>query len=383
MSHMPQPERVVTFRPRTVLQVTAVLLGVALALWVVFKAIQVLTWVAVALFLTLALNPAVGALEQRGWRRGRATAVIFLVAIAILVALGFLFIPTLVHQVTGFANAVPGYVDDLTKGRGPLGFLERKYHIVEKIRQSTGGGGVTKLAGGAGAVLSLTQSVITAVVGFVTIIFLTIFMLLEGPIWWERGLSMLTPEQRPRWRNVGRQIGRTVSGYVTGNLLISVIAGFSSAIVLLITGVPFPFALGLLVAILDLIPLAGATLAGILLAVVSFLTSVPAGIIVLSFFILYQQVENHVLQPLVYGRTVQLSPLVVLIAILIGSQLAGVLGALGAIPVAGTLQIILLDWLRHRRRAREDLDEEEETGSVAAEAVDPDELEGAASAQSP
>jgi predicted PurR-regulated permease PerM len=376
---MPQPERVVIFRPRTILQVTALLLGVALGLWVLFKAIQIITWVFVALFLTLALNPAVGALEQRGWRRGRATAVIFLAVILVLVALGFLFIPTLVHQITGFADAVPGYVNDLTKGKGPLGFLERKYHIVEKVREASGGGGVTKLAGGAGAVLSLTQSVITAVVGTVTIVFLTIFMLLEGPTWWERGLALVAPASRPRWRNVGRQIGRTVSGYVTGNLVISVIAGVSSAIVLLIMGVPFPFALGLLVAILDLIPLAGATLAGILLGIVGFLTSVTAGIVVLAFFILYQQVENHVLQPLVYGRTVQLSPLVVLIAILIGSQLAGVLGALGAIPVAGTLQIILLDWLAHRRRARDDLDEEEQPGSVAAEAVDPERLEQAAS----
>jgi predicted PurR-regulated permease PerM len=376
---MPQPERVVIFRPRTILQVTALLLGVALGLWVLFEAIQIITWVFVALFLTLALNPAVSALEQRGWRRGQATAVIFLVVILVLVGLGFLFIPTLVHQITGFADAVPGYVHDLTKGRGPLGFLERKYHIVEKIRQASGGGGVTKLAGGAGAVLSLTQSVITAVVGTVTIIFLTIFMLLEGPTWWDRGLSLLGPASRPRWRNVGHQIGRTVSGYVTGNLAISIVAGVSSAIVLLILGVPFPFALGLLVAILDLIPLAGATLAGILLGIVGFLTSVTAGIVVLAFFIVYQQVENHVLQPLVYGRTVQLSPLVVLIAILIGSQLAGVLGALGAIPVAGTLQILLLDWLTHRRRGREDLDEGDQPGAVAAEAVDPERLEKAAS----
>ena len=117
-------------------------------------------------------------------------------------------------------------------------------------------------------------------------------------------------------------------------------------------GVPFALALGLVVAVLDLIPLAGATLAGLLLATVGFLTSLTAGIVLLVFFILYQQVENHVLQPLVYGRTVQLSPLVVLIAILIGTEVAGILGALGAIPVAGTLQILLQDWLAHRRMRR-------------------------------
>ena len=116
-------------------------------------------------------------------------------------------------------------------------------------------------------------------------------------------------------------------------------------------GVPFAVALGLLVAILDLIPLAGATIAAILVSTVAFLDSTKSGVIVLVFFIVYQQLENHVLQPIVYGRTVQLSPLAVLIAVLIGAELAGVIGALAAIPVAGTIQVILVDWLNHRRGA--------------------------------
>jgi predicted PurR-regulated permease PerM len=114
-------------------------------------------------------------------------------------------------------------------------------------------------------------------------------------------------------------------------------------------GVPYAIALGLLVAILDLIPLAGATIAAVAVSTVAFLDSIQSGIIVLVFFIVYQQLENHVLQPIVYGRTVQLSPLAVLIAVLIGAELAGVIGALAAIPVAGTIQVILVDWLAHRR----------------------------------
>jgi predicted PurR-regulated permease PerM len=278
-------------------------------------------------------------------------------------------VPPVVDQVTGLGHALPGYIHQLTAGRGPLGFLERDYHIVEKARQAvSNGGGGAKVLGGAGTVVSLTKSVITGVVGFVTIVFLTFFMILEGPTWVERGLELVPASSRPRWRNIGHQIGRTISGYVTGNLLISVIAGTSSAIVLAIMGVPFPVALGLLVAILDLVPLAGATLAGIVLASVGFLTSVTAGIVVVAFFVLYQQVENHVLQPLVYGRTVQLSPLVVLIAILIGAEVAGVLGALGAIPIAGTIQILLVDWLRHRRG--EASVNGGQTVAVAAEAVE-------------
>ncbi len=127
------------------------------------------------------------------------------------------------------------------------------------------------------------------------------------------------------------------------------IAGASTTVVLLIMGVPYAVALGLVVAILDLIPLAGATLAAIIVGAVSFIHSIPAGIVVIAFFIVYQQIENHVLQPLVYSRTVQLSPLAILVSVLIGAKVAGVLGALAAIPVAGTIQVLLLAWLKHRR----------------------------------
>jgi predicted PurR-regulated permease PerM len=190
---------------------------------------------------------------------------------------------------------------------------------------------------------------VTAVIATVTIAFLTFFMLLEGPAWVERFYSLLPAEQQPRWRKIGHDIYDTIGGYVTGNLAISLIAGVVSTAVLLALDVPFAVALGLLVAILDLIPLAGATIAAILVTTVAFLDSTTSGVIVLIFFILYQQLENHVLQPIVYGRTVKLSPLAVLIAVLIGAELAGVVGALAAIPVAGTIQVILVDWLERRR----------------------------------
>jgi predicted PurR-regulated permease PerM len=359
-------ERVVQFRPRTVLQVAGLLIGVALALYVVWISIRVITWIFVALFLALALDPAVRFLQEKGLRRrGAAAAVIYGGAIAAAGLLAALLVPPLVDEAEGLVDAFPGYVADITAGRGPLGFLERDYQIVDKVREATEGGGASFL-GGAGTVLDVGRGVLTGIVGFITIVFLTLFMILEGPTWWERTLGLMPQASRPRWRNVGHRIAQTVSGYVTGNLLLSVIAGISATIVMLILGVPFPLALGLLVAILDLIPLAGATLAGILLTTVGLLTSLTAGIVLLVFIIVYQQIENHVLQPLVYGRTVQLSPLVVLIAILIGTEVAGILGALGAIPVAGTLQILLLDWLHHRRM------NEEEGGpaAVAAEAVE-------------
>jgi predicted PurR-regulated permease PerM len=274
--------------------------------------------------------------------------------VALVAAVAALFVPTVVSQVSDFVDAIPAYVRDLTQGRGRLGFLETKYHVVERVQDAINnrqGGGL--LGSGAGTLISVTKGIITGVVATVTIIFMTLFMLLEGPAWMERFHALAPSEQQQRWRDVTRDIYRSVGGYVTGNLLISVIAGTASTIVLLILGVPFAVALGLLVAILDLIPLAGATLAAIIVTLVGLSHSLTAAIVLAIFFVVYQQVENHLLQPLVYGRTVKLSPLAVLISVLIGAEVAGVLGALAAIPVAGTFQILLVDWQRERqRRAR-------------------------------
>jgi predicted PurR-regulated permease PerM len=346
-------ERVVTFRPKTVLSVAGMLLALAILVWVVWVSRRVLIWVLVSVFLAMALNPAVDGLQRRGIRRrGVAVTIVFVLVVLVIAGLGALIIPQLVTQVNDLVDAAPGYVHDLTKGRGPLGFLETKYHVVERVQEAVEGRGAGRIAGGASAALDVARSVITFVVSVVTITFLTIFMLLEGPAWIERLLALMPEDSRPRWEAIGRDIYRTVGGYVTGNLLISLIAGVSTTVVLLALGVPFALALGLLVAILDLIPLAGATLAAVIVTLVALTQSPTSAIIVLAFFIVYQQLENHLLQPVVYGRTVQLSPLAVLISVLVGAEVAGIVGALSAIPVAGTIQILIVDWLRVRRERR-------------------------------
>ena len=343
-------ERLVRFRPRAILVVLGTILAGVVLIQVVQAAAGILIWIFVAIFLALALNPAVEWMQQHGVaRRGLAVAIVFVGAIVAIAALGVTIIPTIVAQVNDFVDAVPGYVEDLTAGRGRLGFLEREYQITERVREALSEGGASKVLGISGTALAVTKGVVTAVVATLTIAFLTLFMLLEGPAWVERLYGLLPEEQQPRWRKIGHDIYRTIGGYVTGNLTISLIAGVVSTVVLLVVGVPFALALGLLVAILDLIPLAGATIAAILVTTVAFLDTTTAGIIVLIFFVVYQQLENHVLQPVVYGRTVQLSPLAVLIAVLIGAELAGVIGALAAIPVAGAIQVILVDWRQHRR----------------------------------
>jgi predicted PurR-regulated permease PerM len=346
---MPE-ERLVRFRPRAILVVLGIILAAIVMIEVVQAARGVLIWIGVAIFLALALNPAVEWLLARGVpRRGLAVAITVITAILAVAALAATIVPSLVSEVNDFADAVPGYVEDLTAGRGRLGFLEREYQITERVREAIENGGASRILGLSGTALAITKGVVMAVVATVTIVFLTVFMLLEGPRWVERFYNLLPAEKQPRWRRIGREINRTVAGYVTGNLTISLIAGVVTTIVLSVVGVPYALALGLLVAILDLIPLAGATIAAIAVSTVAFLDSTQSGIIVLIFFILYQQLENHVLQPVVYGRTVQLSPLVVLIAVLIGAELAGVIGALAAIPVAGTIQVIVVDWMAHRR----------------------------------
>ena len=346
-------ERVVRFRTRTIFAVLAAVIAVAILINVVAIARQVLTWILISLFLALALNPAVEFLQRHGVRhRGLASGLTYLVLLSVIAALGATVVPVVVDQVNAFVNALPGYVQDVTEGRGRLGFLEERYDVTERVRAAVEDGGAARLLGFSGAALAVTKGVLTAIVAIVTITFMTFFMLLEGPAWVERAYSLFSPQSQQRWRNVGHGIYRTIGGYVTGNLTISLIAGVVSSIVLALAGVKYAIALGLVVALLDLIPLAGATLAAIIVTSVAFLDSVEKGLIVLVFFIVYQQLENHVLQPLVYGRTVRLSPLAVLIAVLIGAELAGVLGALGAIPVAGTIQILLADWLEHRGSAQ-------------------------------
>jgi predicted PurR-regulated permease PerM len=342
-------ERVVRFSPRAVLLVIGLVLATLLALRLLWLTRDLVVWLLVALFLAMALNPAVEWVQRHGVRRrGLAVAIVVAAALLVAVGIGALFIPTLVSEIHDFANAVPGYVDDLTKGRGKLGFLERNYQIVEKIRKALSKGGVTGVLGLTGTAVSVTKSIFNAIIAVVTITFLTLFMLLEGPIWVDRFYALLPDRSRHRWRRVGGDIYRSVGGYVTGNLAISVLAGIGATIVLLVLGVDFAVALGVLVGLFDLIPLAGATIAAVIVSTVGFLHSTTAGIVLVVYFVLYQQLENQVIQPLVYGRTVRLSPLVVLVAVLAGAQLAGIIGALGAIPIAAAIQVVVLDILAQR-----------------------------------
>jgi len=352
MATSPTTERVVYIRPRTILQVLGIVLATLAILAFVYLAWHIITWILVAIFLALALNPAVEKFERRGMRRGYASATVFLLALAAIVGLGFLVLPPLVRQVTDFIQAVPDLVDDLVAGRGTLGFLQRDYHIVDRIRAAIEDNGVGGVLGVTAPAIAVAQSLFSVIIGSVAIAFLTYFMLLDGPRMVERFYAVLPESARPRWQRVGHEIYRTVGGYVTGNILISVIAGVAAMVALFAVGSSYSVALAVVVAILDLVPLAGATMAAVIVSTVVFVElGWVRGVIIIVFFLLYQQLENHVLQPIIYGRTVQLSPLIVLISVLIGAELAGILGALAAIPVAGIIQAIGREILRYRSEA--------------------------------
>jgi predicted PurR-regulated permease PerM len=345
-------ERIVYFRPRAILIVLGIILSAAAILALLYLAWHVITWILIALFLALALNPAVEFFQQRGLPRGWSSFIVFFLALIAFTALGLLLIPPLVNQITAFVEDVPRLTEDLIAGRGSLGFLQDDYQLVDRVRDAVeeqGAGGVLGLTE---VGFALARGIISFVVGTVAIAFLTFFMLLEGPRLTQRFRDFLPETIRPRWERISSDIYRTVGGYVSGNLLISLIAGIVSAAVLFGLGSDYAVALAVLVAVLDLVPLAGATLAAVIVSTVVFIDlGWVRGVIIVCFFVLYQQLENHILQPVIYGRTVQLSPLTVLMAVLIGAELVGILGALAAIPVAGIVQAVFREILLWRREA--------------------------------
>ncbi len=154
----------------------------------------------IALFLALALNPAVESVQRRGLGRGSAVGVVYVLALAVLALLGSVFIPPLVDQISKLVNALPSLVDELTKGHGPLGFLERKYQVVERVRSATTGQNAGGVLGQAGSALAAVEGIAATVVGSIIIAFLTFFMLLEGPDW-RRRCTELIPERNPRRRS--------------------------------------------------------------------------------------------------------------------------------------------------------------------------------------
>ena len=298
----------VTIAPRTVVGVVAVVIGGLALVAFVYAARSILLELVVAIVLAMAAEPLVQVFENRGLKRGTAVGISFAIAAVAALVFAYLLVAPLVHETRHFVAAAPGLVDELTHGHGRLGFLEQRFHVVERTRDALRSRPASATAGPA---LDRLGSAVHTGGAILFVAFLTLFVQLGGRQWY-RSLVELAPEAaRPRIRRMGEGIADSVGGYVAGNLLISVVAGTVATIALLATGVPYAVPLGLLVAILDLIPMVGATIGTVVAAAVALTQGVPEAVIVVVVLVLYQQVENHSLQQLVYHRTVKLAPLTI------------------------------------------------------------------------
>jgi predicted PurR-regulated permease PerM len=358
----------------------AVTIGMVLAtgalLLLVWEVRRVLSWIVVAALLAIVLGPVVDLTERRlHLRRSVATLLVFVVAVVAFAGILTVFIRPLATEGAQLVDKAPTYIDQARAGRGPVGALIKRYKLDQYVARNQArlreiGSHITTPA------IGVLRSVFSTLVGLVSIFVLTFLMVLQGPKLLSAWIAALPERRRERVRRVAADSAKAVTGYVTGNLVISVIAGGLTFIVLWILGVPYKGVVALFVGFADLIPLVGATLGAVVAVIVAALHSLTAAIVMIVFFIVYQQAENHLLQPVVMSRTVELSALTVLVSVLIGVELLGFLGALLAIPIAGVLSVIcrdIYDSYRGRLKPEPTTGEDEVPTSNSAAPLEPGE----------
>ena len=317
---------------RTIVRVIALVLAAAAAVKIVGAVSHVLTWIAVSVFLAVAVEPVVRVTERWMSRTWAVLAVFTGLLTLVALFLAVLIIP-IATQVDDLRDAAPGYLQRLERNQ-TIRDLNQRYKLVQKA-QDAAKQAPARVFGAAGRFVS-------GVVATLTVLFLTLFLMFELPAMSRGVLSLLTEDQAARVRLVSADVNKSIGGYVLGNLAISVIAGATVGISLWILGVPYAAALAVFMGVCDLVPLVGATVGALAAIGVAFAAQgVTAGIVMIVVNVVYQQFENHILQPIVYRKTVQLSAFLVLVAVLIGGELMGVLGALVAIPIAGSIQLVV------------------------------------------
>jgi predicted PurR-regulated permease PerM len=300
---------------------------------------DVLVWTFAALFLAIALNPLVERLEPRIGRRPAAT-VVFLGFVIGFVAVVAAFVAPFVTQVDQLSTALPQAITD-AKHNSTINRLDQRFHIADHAKEH--------LDTLPSIIFGAADTVLGGAVAVSTIFFLTLFLLYELPAMGRVALSQIPPKRRPRVIAAAHHMNRNIGGYVAGNLVISLICGAVTTLSLYALNVPYSLALGVFMAVFDLIPLVGATIGSfVVVASGVIFVDVRTGIILFVIVNVYQQIENHILQPLVYGRTVQIPSLTVLIAVLCGGAALGLIGALLAIPIAATIQVVAGELLEER-----------------------------------
>jgi predicted PurR-regulated permease PerM len=330
-------------RPAHLFQRGALLsLGAAttlIGLYALYTVRAILVRILIALFIAVSLEPAVRALARRGMRRGIAVTLIFLLALVFVAGFLLSVIPPLVNQFSNLVDDLPRYLTRLQDRSSQFRQLNDRFNVSDQLQ-----GLVGTLPGRLGSgLLGFTGRVFGAVFNSLTILVFTIYFMADMPRI-RNGLVRLFPvERRPRARQVVDLVVDKVGGYMIGNIIISIIAGITSWIAFTILGVPFALPLSFVVAICDLIPMIGATLGAVIGVTVALFTTQlwPTTILVVAFFVAYQQLENYLIAPRVLKTTVELGAAAVLISGLIGATVLGLVGALMAIPVAAAFNVLL------------------------------------------
>ena len=335
---------------RAVLRTVLIIVAVVLILYLIYLLRHPIGLILIAAFIAVALSGPVNYLD-RYMRRGFAITLVYIGLLLVPVGLGALVIPPVVTQVESFANNAPSYATDVRnyiQDNGTLRGLQEKYDIGTQLEDKAKE--LPARIGDAATVLGdIGLGLVNSIFQLVTILILTAFMLGGGRRWVDGALRYQPPDRAARLRRVSERVSTAVGSYVAGALLQAVIAGVTSYIVMAILGIPFRGPLAVLIALLDLIPLVGATLGAVVVGLVTLFVNFPTATIVWTIWsIVYQQVENSVIQPRIQQRAVDVHPFVVLVAVLFGSTLLGVVGALIAVPAAASLQIMLREWMRYR-----------------------------------
>jgi predicted PurR-regulated permease PerM len=336
-----------------ILTTVAVVVLAYLAGKVVYRLREVLLLVLVSGFIALLLNPLVVVLQRLVRRRGIAVSIVTLAAVLAFAGLAAAFGYPLVNGITDLAHSLPDYVSKAEHGKGWIGHLAARYHVQAWVQQNA-----PKLAGYgqdlARPALSVGKGAVTLVIALLTIFVLVVLLLLEGPKLREGALDLMSAERGARYTRIAKEVDRSVTGYMLGNFATSFIAGLVVFVTLALLHVPFPFLWALWVALVDFLPMIGGALAGIPTVLFATTESLTAGVVTLIVFLVYTQVENHVLNPVIMSRTVRINPLLVLVSILVGASIGswiggffgGFVAALLSIPIAGAGQVIVREFWR-------------------------------------
>src|SRR5215207_1184666 len=335
---------------RAIVRIVLVVVCVAIALYLLWLLRKPISWLLIATFLAVALSPPVNWLAAR-MRRGFAIAIVYLGLLLIPILLIAAIVPPLITEANNFADNVPTYADDVTEfvqKNKRLREINQDYDITAQLEKEAKKL-PNRLGGAAGTLRDVGLGIVNSVFALITILVLTAFLLGSGRTWVDALIDSRPPEQRERLRRARDNMASAVGGYVAGALTIAVIAGVATYIVLAILGVPFKGPLAVLAGLFSLIPLVGATIAAVLIGIVTLFEDFPTATIIWTLWaIVYQQLENHLLQPQIQKRTVNVHPLITIVAVLFGGTLLGILGAIVAIPVAASIQILLREYVDMR-----------------------------------